>query len=440
MLSISTGSRLSQGLSDNISHINYLTRSAARTPTLPKDRQLDYFWRDTFLSVVTIYAFDASYALVEALYANPEIVRTLGLNKIAESYASELKKAHPSLSTVELAKKYNFSQMPVALEAFKTSNLMDSFVPERFAHTLARNSEPSNSDKMQQLKKHLFRKMHYEQFLADYKKADLDAVGVTAKEIVQHVDAVFKAVAPSKKKHDSFKWDKPHTWFNKFYLNSQEEMTLLEEGRFQRAVKQHLPEHMKKIGAKEQRSEKLEALLLDGLKSKRAMTLLKHLKGSNVLPGFLAGLGINLFYYGMIGNWMDFQVVQPWQKKISKELGGVDKLMGPAYAALIPWAVTFLALKSGPTDIKKMLPELGPLQRFALSTTLGLGVYTASTIGFVKARLNHLRAQKHQQMTEVYKPSVVPAHSLGVSLQRGLPTAFPLKTIGSPFDSTAWNT
>jgi hypothetical protein len=401
MSSINLANTFVQGLSDNITHINYLTRAAVRTPGTPKDRQLDYFWRDAFLSIATIYAFDATYTLTEGLYTNPQIVRNLGLHKLAKTNGEALKALHPDWSPKELAKRHNFSRLPIMLEDFGTQDLIDPLIPERFATTLAETlkAKPNhpNREKLVLLQQQLFKKMNYEQFLARYQSEALNTLGLTPKQISGHVDTLFNKVIPEAAKHAETQWSKPSTWLNGLYFNNSKQIKQLETKQFRTDVQKHLKPYLGKLPVEVKHHQQLEALLLEGLKSKRTMMLLKHLKGSHVLPGLILGLGINTMHFGVFGNYMDFNVVQPWQKKLTKEFGGVNQLMWPAYLAIIPWAITFLGLKSGPAKLGKLLPNVGLLQRFGISTLLGMGVYTASTVGFIKIRLNQMRNQMKKE-------------------------------------------
>ncbi|MEM0952222.1 MAG: hypothetical protein AAGI66_08800 [Cyanobacteria bacterium P01_H01_bin.74] len=425
MFIVNTFSKFAQGFSDNITHVNYLARSAARTPTMPENRQMDYFWRDGIMAVGTIYAFNISYALVDTFYNNPEATRRLGLHKLAECYIDQcLKNKYPAIPDnalkqddmlqkiltparqKKLSEVYNFSALPPELESFGYRDLSDSYMPERLEIKLNK-TEAGMTARNKLLVQHLYRKLNYPDYLARYQQAALKALKLQKNDIETIIKTVYDQINPPiDSQSEPFRFFKPSSWFKQLYKNNRAEIARLDNTSFQRSIKSHfenklpqwLPKHLKQAGLKQQTLFK--KLIVDGLKSKRTVASLQHLKGSGTVPSLMATMGILFLSYGLLANWADFHVILPWQKKVSEKLGGVSQLMGSAYAGLAPWAATFLALKSGPLRLEKLMPKASSFKRSLVEAAVGLSVLGSATYGLVKRKLNQLLTTQNKAIAQ----------------------------------------
>lgn len=136
-----------------------------------------------------------------------------------------------------------------------------------------------------------------------------------------------------------------------------------------------------------------EKFFTEALHARYTQNTLKKIKNSGEWPKLALMLATNIMYFGVVGNWMDFNVIQPFQKKISDERGGVKELIAPAYGAIIPGALTVWGMSKFVIPKVPMLAKMGPAMRFMVAGTTGMGAYVASSYGLVMARLANLRAK-----------------------------------------------
>jgi len=382
--------RFSDVVKDNSANGSYITRAAARNHTIPEDRRMDYFFRDAFMTVITAYFFELCNRTTDAVYKSPKITQVLELNKLAEIYQQELKKKHPDLDL----KSVNYRGLDDTLRnrllkaSLKTENF--HLLPDLLTHDmqalLAKEPHQLTGDERiraiqaRTLIPHLQRKLHYKQYLE--KQLKLPEAKVA--EVVKGVETCFKEIEEQLKNKAGLKSDGKKWWQGLANVAQ----SLKYERRFMRLVDSQ-GEAMTQAVLHQKFSHLPQAtlkLIEDGLRSKWTQLFLKRIDFSAAWPKMTLTLLSNIAYFGIVGNWLDFNVVQPWQKKISEEHGGVKELVAPAYQALIPGIITTAGLSYLP-----LLKKLGPAARFLITGTTGLAVYCAASYILIMNRLKQVQ-------------------------------------------------
>jgi|GEM_PF-6168812 len=453
----STYTTIAEEFHKNSANGAYFIRSGARVPFTPEDRRLDYFWRDAAMTVVTAYFFELCFRTVDANYKSPLITKTLQLERLAELYKEQLKRQFPGMNDKDLVKiNYNGLDHVLNHRLLKPQLKVDNFklVPGLLEHDLEKlfSKDPATLTGDEQIKaiqarqvvSHLQRRLNYINYLKHEKKLSPQ----DATKIVEQVESCYKSVEAQLKKEAGFKeFKNPIVDFYKSTQYEKKLMELLENSalkndRIDAALKnvQGVPEKIRVVINSKVHEFAVKDLIKDGIDSKFAQAALKRISSSGEWPKLVLSLVTNILYFGIAGNWVDFNIIQPWQKKISDERGGVKELISPAYAAIIPGALTTAALSYVP-----MISKLGPATRFLIAGTAGMAAYAASSYAFVMARLQNLRkdhpVQKPAAQTQPNKPASANPTSGGpfsampiASFQsNGGFTNFPPKTINNSF-------
>jgi hypothetical protein len=457
-------------LLNNSANLSYLARAGARNGTTPEDRRLDYFWRDAFMTVVTAYFFELCGRAVDANYKAPLLTDTLKLNQLAQLYEEQIQQLHKqsggSKLSPEALKKLNYNGLDKFMHhRFMTQQLKtDNFrlVPDLIQHDLRDTLEKSDKkltgeDQLKNLQAkvlvaHLRRNLNYQQLLEKQGIPTPLAEKVmhqVNKEWYQKVEEKLRNQAGIEA-HDPIPF--VPGFVRKFYQDVKDENkyqahTNKKSNALDKAINEVLDEVLyempKGVGVKEYFDRALakfksqsscpdslkatemparlkdsgdilhnipadaRTLLKQAMEARYTQAAIKKVSDSGEWPKLALMLATNIVYFGVIGNWMDFNVIQPWQKKISDERGGVKELIAPAYGAIIPGALTVAGMFKYVMPKVPMLAKMGPAMQFMVAGTTGLGVFVASSYGMVMARLNHLR--QHDQLNP--KLNQLPAQS-----------------------------
>ena len=147
-----------------------------------------------------------------------------------------------------------------------------------------------------------------------------------------------------------------------------------QEHYLERLVKTELKDHAAK--------DKLVGFIKQGLESDAVLGTIKKIQRSGTWPKMFSSVIINFIFYGMMANFFDVKVLQPWQKKYAETHGGSSAdLVKPGYKALIPaLGILVVGLQNRiPTPFRK----LGYFSRFAVVGGLALGTYTALAVSWM---------------------------------------------------------
>ncbi len=369
----------SQVLINNGTNISYGVRAAARNGTTPTDRRLDYNFRDLYMSAFMTVAFELCFRTMDTLYTTPLLAKQLQLNMLAKLYEAKLK---PQLGSKLTDINYNTlppvlrDRLVGALVKDKSHYLVPALL-EKDLQAQLQSSDPVLKAQAETLLEHIYRRMDYPTYLKRYKKhqfspAEMDLINEKVNDI--------------------------HVPVNQELENLTGEAKTLRE-KYRRFI---APPEVAKEKVRELKNEvlakipqHLEEAVRDGWRSRRTLYEMGKICRSAGWPKLTFNLLANILYFGVFANWFDLNVLQPWQKKVADERGGVQDLVAPAYQALIPGA-----LVAGLLGWRKVAAK-SYIGRYAVPALAGLATYTAASVIFVKARLNWLRKNR-----PVYKPSM----------------------------------
>jgi hypothetical protein len=417
----------SQVLNNHGTNLSYGARAAARNGTTPYDRRMDYYFRDLYMSVVTAFAFEAAFRSMDAWYAVPLTTQQLGLNRLANDYKDLIEQRLGQPLTPELAKKINYDRLPPELHgrlvgsfAKDTSHyLIPELLEADLEKMLDKSADPVEKVRAEVLLKQVYKRLNYPQYLEKYEKGLPAQTREEIAKLLRQAETEAKDALAQQAKQSAQNAKglsgKLRSFASKAHLEKPEEI-------------------LEKLISQETLTPEGQKLVQQGWESGLARMAMAQVRKSASWPKLVFNLMVNIVYFGIVGNWFDLHVLQPWQKKISEERGGVHELIGPAYAGLIPGGVAFGLLMSNKAAAKLGLAKAGltrltPAVRFLVAGTLGLVTYTASSYGLVMHRLQKLRKEK-----PVYKPSMPTGMNLepnrqpvGAPLPFNGPTATPAR-------------
>jgi hypothetical protein len=199
--------------------------------------------------------------------------------------------------------------------------------------------------------------------------------------------------------------------FNKLDVDSQIKTLMQQPDKKQlRALKTNLEEHFKQVvqnqdthhtkwaetldWAKELPDSKLSELskqkllnlVHDGITSDRVLKTLKHIQKNSTWPQMATSVVLSFMFYGLIANFFDVKVLQPWQEKLVKQRGSSEAYVKPSYMAT---GIAAAALGFGMQNKLQFnfIRKLGYFNRFAVVGPASLAVYLASFLLLLKREL-----------------------------------------------------
>jgi hypothetical protein len=109
----------------NSSNASYLARGVYRvSEAVPRDRSLDYIWRDLFMVLVSGMIFELSFRLTDQYFTMPKMAELLNLNTLHERYQ------HHPIARGKMIKSYD------TIPGFLRENVVGSlFRSKNFEHT-----------------------------------------------------------------------------------------------------------------------------------------------------------------------------------------------------------------------------------------------------------------------------------------------------------------
>lgn len=418
-------SNTTQRILSQSNNISYSARGVVRVNATPDDRKADYLFRDFYMVLVTAYLTELGFRGLETMYTIPLMTKALDLHRLSELYPGAR----------------NHARLPEVLRGYVLGSLVKSdsitLVPELMKRMQDAQKGPMSEAERKQaelLINHLHKRLNY----ADYVHKNLVASGQLSADDAKHVldgmkklsrlqggqvdlmgvvqDVLKKPVAerPEALKKALSDWDEL------FKLAGQDERTLFRQvaGNMEstlgqakpgkkalKTLAQQMTELFEKTAARQDDNlqrlgqtvlkehplkDKLTQFIREGVESKATLSMLQRIQKSGTWPKMITSVALSFVFYGMIANWFDVKVLQPWQDKLVKKRGHSKDVVAPSYVALLPGIGVLVAGLSEKVSKKiglGFLNQMGYLGRFALVGLAALLTYSAATVALIKARL-----------------------------------------------------
>ncbi|MEB3286269.1 MAG: hypothetical protein VKJ04_02080 [Vampirovibrionales bacterium] len=387
-------SNLSQHLLNQASNISYLVRNTTRMGTVPDDRQADYSFRDIYVTLSMIPLQEASMRVMDAMYAAPSFVRHLGLHNLGNEYYG-----------VNGAKNYKFLPRPLETKMlgplvsdksfYNIGDLLKGYDIRRFQGQAIQSSgvgaflqkirnglglahKPLTPDKIaelevlaEQCERRLDPKGYAEYYyrLSQSQASILDDILKSAsKEDLSHFATTAEGTTP------------PVSANTKKVLDAALEKN---DGKLREAFGEKWRQKtFAHLSRGETWQKGIADLLHDGLTSRYVQEAVKTTRKSGGWMKLFGTILLNTVLSGIIGSWVDVNVVQPWQDKLVEKRGTSKEVVTPQIWSLIP------AMAVGLLVAKLVKPLNGYGLRFSLAILSGVITYGVSTGLMLKNRLS----------------------------------------------------
>ncbi len=129
----------------------------------------------------------------------------------------------------------------------------------------------------------------------------------------------------------------------------------------------------------------VKSLITDGLQSHMVKSAVDKIQKNGTWPKILATVGLNFVFYGWLASRFDNKVLQPYQEKLVAEKGTAQDIVNAGYLGTLP-AVAILSQAWDKTTLPMLngLRRMNHFSRFASVGGVALGVFAASSYGFLK--------------------------------------------------------
>jgi hypothetical protein len=315
-------SNLAQHTLSQSVNISYLIRNATRMKTVPDDRQGDYSFRDLFLTAVNTATNEWAMRTTEAVYSAPNYVRLLGFHNFANEY-----KGIPGAQNYKLLPRPLESRMLGLLASEKSfyqiGNLLSNY------ETRKHKAGSPEYNELKLLGEHCERRFDPRNYFNAYYKLDSNT-----QKSAQKADAI-QAVLDSAKAEEIKHFAVDHLGqtpqtsskeakqiFEKLVSQNEKKLKDAFGSNWRQQVMSHIS-HGKEW------DKSVPELIRDGLTSKFVQQGVSHARKSGSILKLAAAVLSNTIVYALVGNWIDFNVVQPWQEKFVKQRGTTKELVSP---------------------------------------------------------------------------------------------------------------
>ena len=360
-------------LQKNSINTSYLTRGMYRVDrAVPRDRSLDYIWRDIFMVLVSASIFESSFRITDQFFTMPNMAQILELNRLPELYkADPLWKNHniQAYDSVpgflrenmvgSLFRSNNFHHTPDNIENLELPKLAKYRDDALKALDLAKK-EGSDSAKIKLAEK------TYQKTKNNYESAQVLHHHIRKRmSFPKHLDFLIKKGAISASNKEEI-------------LNHLADMTSLDTQLDNNKVK--LDNYTKQIKELIQKGEQrfsgqvLEAFT-EGNASREAFRNIGKVTKYGKWLGMIPNIGLTFLIYGLTASYLDNNVVQPLQSKLVKKYGDVKFTQLPSFAAIVPSLATLMLAQRLSTSVQFIRNHTGHVSRYALSSIAAFAVY-----------------------------------------------------------------
>lgn len=382
--------KLTSHLLANMGSVSLVPRALARMDTIPEDRQADYTFRDIYLGMLNTLTSTWMFRLMESAYMVPKMVQLLGLHNLGGEYQG-------------VVGARDYKSLPRILEHRMLGYLVNeqSFyaIGNLLKNTDSKKFKPGSKEQQEVLllAEQLERRLNQNGYLKAYygfndKQVNafdkvmttlgdkgaahfkLTANGLTKAPDATTREVLEKAIAP----HES-------QLAEAFGNNWQERMF----------------SHTQRLSNKT-----AQELLHDAATSRSVQDLVRYTRKTGAWANLLAGVGMVFVTMGLMGTWFDFNILQPWQKKLAEQRGTTREVVLPQVWAFAPGSAAAVAMHY----LTKPIP--GYATRFITTFGTGFLVYTGSLLFFIKQRLSKPPQGKYALLAEQSKKAHAQHHEI----------------------------
>lgn len=464
-LPLSLLSNTTQRILTQSNNIAYGTRGVVRVNSVQKERKLDYFFRDFYMVIATAYLGEMGFRAVDTLYNIPLMTKALKLNKLSNlKYTVDGALKYPGANNYtrlpdivrarlmgSLVKPDSISMVPGLLDKMAKESGVKLTEEEKNQLTILLDHLHKNLNFREYARSTFVDtgKLQATQLEAIIKHAN--AVGgledAAEHELPNLINRVFKApldgqtgikfVRKAKpprvellkreldelREHFAYASPGEKSLFDKLAADmeksvgvqklSEQEANALHgqvEALCKKVLESRKP-HLEQVWkgvlndlGKSVGVKKTEFLKIaeDAMTSKTTLEALKRIQRSGTWPKMFSSVILNFVFYGMLANFFDVKILQPWQKKMVAQRGGSSQeFIKPGYVSMLT-GLPILVLgmsKWAPAFVKRM----SYFTRFAVVGGLGLTAYTATMVAWIK----HIA--KKPPKTPAGKPQTTPS-------------------------------
>lgn len=465
-------------------NLGFTARDFTRVQTVPHTRKADFMQRNYFMSLVTPCVMESAFRLVDTYYTMPLMAKALGLHELGyktlpeevrrRSVGSLVKQESvyliprvlkdvdlPAAKTPEererletlirhLQKKLNFAdymhtladdgQLPLkeAEQVIEhTRKLRDEMKQQKntleiTAEKLFQLDKDGRLEILQTLKNKTTEPIPVTDLLNELEKlCDMRGkerkIGTRAflahaeKAFTQKHLAALKDLSPCLARELMQDLERVGGMGRFARKKGLAELVTRWEGRF-------MEKHLEKIGQEVWHDhplrDKLVGFVRQGFESEFTRNMIKRIQTTMTWPKMLASTGLCFLSYGIMSNFLDVKVIQPWQDKLVAKRGTAQEVVAPCYLATLPYLGVLVAGlwdRLSPAFLKR-LPYL---TRFVTVAGAAIAAYIVTAAILIRKKLSGPAPKlvpQERKAAPQWQPQQV-ANTSTIPLSPAIPTA-----------------